>query len=115
MGEHNIHAVRCCRSATDSSLSGVTIARKMNRGGSIWTFLPECSLPARRATCSPSGAQATVLTLDIGDDAPRVPDRTPDMHEMNIKKRGVIHSAETADRTGDSQVRLNCVLGQLYA
>jgi hypothetical protein len=49
------------------------------------------------------GAQATVLTLDFGDDVARVPDRTPDMHEMNIRKRRVIHSAETPDRTGDSQ------------
>jgi hypothetical protein len=40
--------------------------------------------PAAR---SPAGTQATVLTLDFGDDAARVPDRTPDMHEMNIRKR----------------------------
>ncbi|WP_345132283.1 hypothetical protein [Dactylosporangium darangshiense] len=65
----------------------MTIARKMNRGGSMWTFLPECSLPARRAARSSAGAQATVLTLDFGDDVARVPDRTPDMHEMNIRKR----------------------------
>jgi hypothetical protein len=68
-------------------------------------------LPAHRAARSPAGTQATLLTLDIGDDAPRVTDRTPDMHEVNIKKREVIHSAETADRTGDSQGRLKCALG----
>jgi hypothetical protein len=46
-----------------------------------------------------------VLTLDIGDDALRVPAHTPDMHEMNIKKRGKNHSAVTPDRSGDSH---NC-------
>jgi hypothetical protein len=68
----------------------------------MWTFLPECSLPAHRSARSRTGTQATVLRLDIGNDVPRVPDRTPDMHEMNIEKRRVIHSAETPDRTGDS-------------